>query len=437
MGHAVEVRVPDIGDFKDIPVIELLVKPGDVVGLQDSVATLESDKATLDVPSSAAGRVLTVDVTPGTRVSQGSLLLTLEGASSAESTPPMKTLPEIAQATPATRSPIPESNPKSTMPSAVVVIDSGIGQSAEDHVEKRAAPVYASPSIRRIGHELGVDLVEVKGSGRRGRILAEDVHQFVRARMAAPPANDRSTDGAIFPPAPPNDFAKFGEIERQTLARIRRISGRALARNWATIPQVTNFDVADVTEIEQFRGSINAESLQNPKVTLLSFLVKACAATLKAMPMFNASLDGEELIVKKYVNIGVAVDTPNGLLVPVLYGADSLGIRQIASTLSAKAALARAGKLKPADMEGGCFTISSLGGVGGTGFTPIINAPELAILGVGKANMEPRWDGEKFVPRLMVPLSLSWDHRALDGVAAARFLVQLVVYLEDLRRLAL
>ena len=327
-------------------------------------------------------------------------------------------------------------NSAPTLPSAsesaikhnVVALDARSRSTAPGPLAGPSAPVYASPSIRRIGHELGVNLADVKGTGRRGRILAEDVHQFVRARLSAPIADAGSIDGSKFLAAQKIDFAKFG---------IRRISGLALARNWATIPHVTNFDEADITELERFRQAINAEAPANPKVTLLSFLVKACAVTLRSMPIFNASVDGEELILKKYVNIGVAVDTPNGLLVPVLQGVEKLGIRDIASNLAAKAALARGGKLKPADMEGGCFTISSLGGVGGTGFTPIINAPELAILGVGKAQMEPRWDGEKFAPRLVVPLSLSWDHRALDGVAAARFLVQLASYLEDLRRLSL
>jgi pyruvate dehydrogenase E2 component (dihydrolipoamide acetyltransferase) len=299
-----------------------------------------------------------------------------------------------------------------------------------------SAPVYASPSIRRIGHVLGVDLAEVKGTGRHGRILAEDVHQFVRARMSALAA-DGSLTNPRFPAAPKVDFSRYGDVERQPLSRIRRISGSALARNWATIPHVTNFDEADITQTEDFRRALNAEGPTNPKVTLLSFLVKACAATLKAMPAFNASLDGDEMVLKKYVNIGVAVDTAHGLLVPVIRGAHQLGIRDIAADLAAKAAVARDGKLKPSDMEGGCFTISSLGGVGGSGFTPIINAPELAILGVGRARMQPRWDGEKFAPRLILPLMLSWDHRALDGVAAARFLVQLIAFLEDFRRISL
>ena len=297
--------------------------------------------------------------------------------------------------------------------------------------------IYASPSIRRVGKELGVDLTGVLGSGQGGRILAEDVHQYVRARMTEKTASAEVTTFPRSIPAATVDFSKFGEIERQKLSRIRRISGPALTRNWTTIPHVTNFDEADTTDLEKFRVTINAERPELPKLTLLSFLVKACASTLKTLPNFNASIDGEEIILKKYVNVGVAVDTPGGLLVPVLRNADQMGLGEIATILSAKAALARNGKLQASDMEGGCFTISSLGGVGGSGFTPIINAPELAILGVGKAKTQPVWDGEGFLPRLVVPLSLSWDHRALDGVAAARFLVNLVRLLEDFRRLLL
>jgi pyruvate dehydrogenase E2 component (dihydrolipoyllysine-residue acetyltransferase) len=274
----------------------------------------------------------------------------------------------------------------------------------------------------------------ISGSGRGGRILIEDLHKSVREELRAPrrPVNPPAQAAAATP-----DFSKFGDIERQPLSRIRRISGAALARNWATVPHVTNFDQADVTDLEAFRGNLNTEFKANPKLTLLPFLVKAVAATLRFAPAFNASLDGEDLILKKYLNVGVAVDTPVGLVVPVIRNVDNLGILDIARELSQKAAAAQAGKLKSADFEGGCFTISSLGGVGGTGFTPIINAPEIAILGVAKATIQPRYDGAQFLPRLILPLALSWDHRATDGVAAARFLVHLAKLLQDFRRISL
>ena len=438
MAISIEVRVPDIGDFKDIPVIELLVKPGDLVQINDPIATLESDKATLDVPASIAGRVISLRVAPGTRVSQGTVLLTLEPSSETEAHPTASN-PFATErlSSPPQQPPLP---PPPTVPAAPeerASQDAPVSQSPGPAVASTSGRIYASPSIRRVGKELGVDLTGVLGSGQGGRILAEDVHQYVRARMTEKTASADATAWPRSIPAAAVDFSKFGEIERQKLSRIRRISGPALTRNWATIPHVTNFDEADTTDLEKFRVTINAERPELPKLTLLSFLVKACASTLKTLPNFNASIDGEEIILKKYVNVGVAVDTPGGLLVPVLRNADQMGLGEIATILSAKAALARNGKLQASDMEGGCFTISSLGGVGGSGFTPIINAPELAILGVGKAKTQPVWDGEAFLPRLVVPLSLSWDHRALDGVAAARFLVNLVRLLEDSRRLLL
>jgi pyruvate dehydrogenase E2 component (dihydrolipoamide acetyltransferase) len=285
-----------------------------------------------------------------------------------------------------------------------------------------------------LGRQLGVDLAKVAGSGRGGRIMLDDVHKSVREESRS---SLQPIAAAIERAAKAVDFSKFGEVERQPLSRIRRISGAALARNWATIPHVTNFDEADVTDLETFRVRLNQETEDSPKLTLLSFLVKAIAATLRFAPAFNASLDGEELIIKKYVNVGVAVDTPGGLVVPVIRRADQLGIIDIGRELASKAAAAQAGKLKPSDFEGGCFTVSSLGGVGGTGFTPIINAPEIAILGVAKAAIKPVYDGGQFLPRLILPLALSWDHRATDGVAAARFLVHLVGLLQDLRRISL
>jgi pyruvate dehydrogenase E2 component (dihydrolipoamide acetyltransferase) len=423
MSTRCEVRVPDIGDFKDIPVIEILVKPGDLVHVEQAVVTLESEKATLDVPSSSAGRVATVAVSPGTRVSAGSLILTLELDSveaPADSTEPKaavipSAVPQV-QAAAASLTTSPPAMPK------LVPVSPRLDEAPT------SSRIYAGPSVRRLGRQLGADLARVTGSGRGGRILAEDVHDSVRKELqesSARPLERR--------PVPRIDFSKYGEIERQPLSRIRRISGPVLAHNWATIPHVTNFDEADVTELEPLRIALNKEFGGNPKLTLLSFLVKAVASTLQQTPAFNASLDGDDLIVKKYINIGVAVDTPGGLVVPVLRNVDKLGVLDIARQLSEKSALAQAGKLKPADFEGGSFTISSLGGVGGTGFTPIINAPEIAILGVSRATIQPRYDGSQFVPRLMLPLSLSWDHRATDGVAAARFLVKLASLLHNNR----
>jgi pyruvate dehydrogenase E2 component (dihydrolipoamide acetyltransferase) len=327
---------------------------------------------------------------------------------------------------------------KSALVQAENILPLNSAASAASEPPTRTVPattrIYASPSIRRLGRELGADFAKVTGSGRGGRILIDDVYKCVREELQTPSRNNAvATERAV----PKVDFAKFGEIERQPLSRVRRISGPTLTRNWASIPHVTNFDEADVTDLEAFRVKLNHELGDNPKLTLLSFLVKATAATLRFAPAFNASLDGEELIMKKYVNVGVAVDTPRGLVVPVIRGVDQLGIINIGRELSLKAAAARAGKLTASDFEGGCLTVSSLGGVGGTGFTPIINAPEIAILGVARAVVKPLYDGTQFQPRLMLPLALSWDHRATDGVAAARFLVHLASLLKDFRRISL
>jgi pyruvate dehydrogenase E2 component (dihydrolipoamide acetyltransferase) len=432
MSTTIEVRVPDIGDFKDIPVIEMLVNPGDLVKEEQPVVTLESDKATLDIPTPVAGRVSSLAVAPGTRVSQGSLILTIESEGGVEA---LKTSsPQIPARGPSGPELMPA--PGAARKEADLVTFRATDPAAVDpsrSAELATGRVYASPSVRRLGRELGVNLAMVAGSGRGGRIVLEDVYESVREGSPAPP---RPTS-APAKRASTLDFSKFGEIERQPLSRIRRISGAALASNWATIPHVTNFDEADVTDLEAFRVKLNQELGGNPKLTLVPFLVKAAAATLRFAPGFNASLDGEYLITKKYVNVGVAVDTPGGLVVPVIRGADRLGIVDIARELGSKAAAAQAGKLKTVDFEGGCFTISSLGGVRGTGFTPIINAPEIAILGAAKASIKPRYDGGQFLPRLILPLALSWDHRATDGVAAARFLAHLATVLEDFRRLSL
>ena len=426
-----EVRVPDIGDFKNIPVIEVLVKPGSVIAADDPIVTLESDKATLDVPAPMSGRVLAVDVVAGSRVSCGTLLLTLsadvpDAAVLASSEPASARLPDIVSVPdelgakgdePPRHDPRPNQLP------------------ANNGDQSTPTRVYAGPSVRRIGRELGVDLAEVKGTGCRGRITKEDVHGWVHDRLRV--GTGQMQGGPAFPPLPPVDFAKYGAIERQPLSRIRRISGPALARNWATIPHVTNFHEADITDLDRFRVSLNEDKHTEIRISILSFIVKACGAALQKIPAFNASLDGQEVILKKYVHIGVAVDTAAGLLVPVIRDVDKLGVLDIGRTLSTKSALAREGKLKTDDMEGGCFSISSLGSIGGDAFTPIINAPEIAILGVGKARIQPRWDDVQFLPRLILPLSLSWDHRALDGALAARFLSHLVELLEDFRRVLL
>jgi pyruvate dehydrogenase E2 component (dihydrolipoamide acetyltransferase) len=413
-----DVCVPDIGDFKDIPVIEVLVAPGATISAGDPIVTLESEKATLDVPAPSNGRVATVEVQAGSRVSRGSLLLRLSNHSVSDATRASAGTPVAAEA-----APVPPSD--KTIPSPKV------SAASSTHVPSRVP--YASPSVRRIGRELGVELCDVNGSGRGGRILREDVHRWIRDRLEAP----RPAAPAVPTVAPVPDFAKFGPIERQSLSRIQRISGPALARNWATIPHVTNLDEADVTELDRFRHSVNSENRSETKITLVSFLAQACASVLRQMPVFNSSLDGHDLILKRYIHIGIAVDTPAGLLVPVLRNVDQMGLRAIAADLAAKAGVARAGKLKVDDLQGGSFSISSLGAIGGGAFTPIINAPEVAILGAGRARIQPRWDGEKFVPRLVLPLSLSWDHRAADGALAARFLSQLVAMLEDFRRVSL
>lgn len=419
MDMSQEIRVPDIGDFKNVPIIEVSVKVGDVIAADDTIIVLESDKATLDVPAPAAGRVSAIKVAPGDLVSQGALILTLERTDADAPAVPLaaERAPAAAETAAAVALPAPA---QSAPPQPRAEID--------------ALP-HASPAVRKIAREFGVNLAEVTGSGPKERILKEDVQAFVRARLAAPAATPGT--GLDLLPWPQIDFAKFGEIERAALSKIRKISGANLARNAIVIPHVTNFDEADVTELDAFRVALNGETGRSAKLTLLAFLIKAAAATLKAFPAFNASLDGEELILKRYYNIGFAVDTTDGLVVPNIKSADTKGLTEIAAECAQIAAEARAGRLKSTDIQGATFTVSSLGGIGGTGFTPIINAPEVAILGVVRAEMKPKWDGVAFCPRLIQPLSLSWDHRVVDGVAAARFLRHLSGLLEDFRRISL
>jgi pyruvate dehydrogenase E2 component (dihydrolipoamide acetyltransferase) len=443
----IEVKVPDIGDFTDVPVIEVLVKPGDAVKAEDSLVTLESDKATMDVPAPAAGTVKSVGVKVGDKVSEGHLILTLEQAADAPA--PAQAAPAAKAAQPAAPATAPAAPAAATPPPAAAA-PAAAPTAAAPPVQAPAAPsapiddaafrkAHASPSVRAHARALGVDLSQIKGSGPAGRILQQDVENYVKqvmsgAKVAGAVAGAGSAALGLLP-WPQVDFAKFGPIETKPLSRIKKIAGANLHRNWVLIPHVTNHDDADITELEAFRVQLNKENEKaGIKVTLLAFLIKACVWALKKFPEFNASLDGENLVLKQYYHIGFAADTPNGLVVPVIRNADQKGVLAIAGEMAELSAKAREGKLGPADMQGGCFSISSLGGIGGTYFTPIINAPEVAILGVCRSSMRPVWDGKQFAPRLILPLSLSWDHRVIDGAAAARFNTHLASLLADMRR---
>ncbi|MGB9182462.1 MAG: dihydrolipoyllysine-residue acetyltransferase [Solirubrobacteraceae bacterium] len=428
------VEVPDIGDFDDVPIIEILVSPGDTVAVEDPLVTLESDKATMDVPAPVAGVVKTVSVKIGDRVSQGVALMTIEAGNGSDPAaveaedrsaagPPPEAPPPEASAAPESPSPAAERPPARTSEAPPKGPSTNGG-----------GPIYASPSARRLARELGVELNGLSGSGRKGRITKDDVQHASEGRGPEQPSASGAA-GLELLPWPTVDFEKFGPVERVTRTRIQRISAPNLARNWVMIPHVTHNDEADITELEAWRKRLNEENAgAGIKVTMVAFLVRACVAALKRFEIFNASLDGEELVLKRYYNIGFAADTPGGLLVPVIKGADSMGLLEIAQELTELSAKAREGKLSPADMSGSTFTISSLGGIGGTSFTPIVNAPEVAILGVTRSAMKPIWNGAEFVPRLMVPLSLSYDHRVIDGAAAARFVAYLAGVLSDLRR---
>jgi pyruvate dehydrogenase E2 component (dihydrolipoamide acetyltransferase) len=422
------VDVPDIGDFDDVPVIEILVAVGDTVAAEDPLVTLESDKATMDVPAPFAGVVREIRVAIGDRVRQGSPLMAIEPADAA--TPVPDAAPAPAAPEPAAPAPVaPEPAAVAPEPAAAAPAQPANG-----------GPIYASPSVRRIARELGVALAGQPGSGRKGRITKEDVQRLAATgdRTGATPAAGavRSAGAGLdLPPWPVVDFEKYGPVERVARSRIQRISGPNLARNWVMIPHVTHNDEADITELETWRKQLNEEyAREGVKFTMVTFLVAACVAVLKRFPTFNASLDGDELVLKRYYNIGFAADTPGGLMVPVIKGADVKGLREIAIELTELSHRARDGKLAPGDMSGSTFTISSLGGIGGTSFTPIVNAPEVAILGVTRAAVKPVWNGSEFAPRLMVPLSLSYDHRVIDGAAAARFVAELAAVLGDMRR---
>jgi pyruvate dehydrogenase E2 component (dihydrolipoamide acetyltransferase) len=439
--QSIEVKVPDIGDFKDVPVIEVLVKPGDAVKAEDSLVTLESEKATMDVPSPSAGVIKEVKVKVGDKVSEGNVIVIVEAAGARAAAAPKEAA--VAGAAAPTPSPSPSASPSPQAPSPPNRKAPSVPADAAPPVDSESfKKAHASPSVRALARELGVDLSRVKGSGPKDRVLREDVQKYVKEVMSG--ASAASAGAAASPaggaalgllPWPKVDFAKFGPIEAKPLSRLKKIAGANLHRNWVMIPHVTNHDDADITDLEALRVLLNKENEKaGIKVTMLAFLIKVCVSALKKFPEFNASLDGDNLIYKQYYNIGFAADTPNGLVVPVIKNADQKGVLAIAKEMGELSAKAREGKLGPADMQGGCFSISSLGGIGGTYFTPIINAPEVAILGVCRSSMRPVWDGKQFAPRLILPLSLSWDHRVIDGAAAARFNTYLIALLGDMRR---
>jgi pyruvate dehydrogenase E2 component (dihydrolipoamide acetyltransferase) len=448
MAELKQALVPDIGDDKDVPVIELLVKAGDAVKKDQGLVTLESDKATMEVPAPFDGIVRELKVKVGDELSAGSVVALIEPADAAPAP-----APAAAKAAPAAATAAPSPAPAPAAPAAPAPAPApapAAKAAASGEAPTRTPPVafdadsllpgkvpHASPAVRLFARELGVDLAQVTGSERAGRISKQDVQDFVKAALAGGGAPRASGGGGLdLIPWPKVDFAKFGAVESKPLSRIQKLSGANLARNWAMIPHVTQNDDADITEMEAFRRKLGEEN-KDTKVTPLVFLIKAAVAALKKFPNFNASLDGDNLVLKQYFHIGIAVDTPDGLVVPVIRDADRKGLLELAKELGEISAKARDKKLSSADMQGGCFSISSLGGIGGTGFTPIINAPEVAILGVSRSAMKPVWNGREFEPRLLLPLSLSYDHRVIDGAAAARFTAYLAQVLGDLRRLLL
>jgi pyruvate dehydrogenase E2 component (dihydrolipoamide acetyltransferase) len=429
MAKLIDVKIPDIGDYSDIPVIEVYVKAGDQVEAEQSLITLESDKASMDVPSPASGIVKEIKIKIGDKVSKDHTFLILEAEESSSSvvaaTPSKPTPPPVQQAAPTTAPVVKEAL---QVQAPAVTHDTISGTS------------HASPSVRKYARELGVDVTQVKGTGPKGRILQEDVQKFVKSAMSGQTSLGGSSQGSGLNllPWPKVDFSKFGSTTRQPLSRIKKISAANLSRNWIVIPSVTYHEDADITDLEAFRNDTNKQNEKaGIKITMLSFIIKACVAGLKKFPEFNSSLDGDDLVLKEYFHIGFAADTPNGLVVPVIKDADKKGIYEIAKEASELAKLAREGKLKPEQMQGACFTISSLGGIGGTYFSPIINAPEVAILGVSKAAIKPVWNGKEFIPRLICPLSLTADHRVIDGVLGTKFNVYIAELLADFRRVVL
>jgi pyruvate dehydrogenase E2 component (dihydrolipoamide acetyltransferase) len=451
MAETIDVKVPDIGDYKDVPIIEVFVKPGDQVKAEDSLITVESDKATMEVPSPAAGTVKELRVKVGDKVSEGSLVLVLEATDGKSTLKPAQTERSAPPPSAATSSAAPAPSAPRTQPSPPA--PAGAQRAAEQFAgsapaqqrpaidEEGFSKAHASPSVRRLAREFGVDLAKVKSSGPKERILRDDVQAYVKGELAKPRGAEAATGAGLnLPPAPHVDFAKFGPVTTQPLSRIKKISGAFLHRNWVSIPHVTQHEEADVTELEAFRKSQADEAKkQGIRFTILGFLMKASVVALRNFPEFNASLsaDGESLVLKQYYHIGVAVDTPNGLVVPVIRDVDKKGLLELARELGDLSERMRGGKISPTDLQGGCFSISSLGGIGGTFFTPIINAPEVAILGVGKAIMKPVWSGKEFAPRLILPISLSYDHRVIDGALGARFISFLAGVLGDIRKLVL
>ena len=435
MAELIDVRAPDLGDFHDIPIIEVHIAPGSTVALESPLVTLESDKATMDIPSPVAGRVREVLVKVGDKINEGNLLARVECEEGGATTLPEPTAadaPPSQAAIESTEEPLPASPAlpdSSAVPAEPPMIEASTRQPG-------SLP-HASPSVRRFARQLGADLVRIHGSGPSGRITQADVEAHVKAILTGQ-ENVDGVSGLVLslPPWPTQDPARFGPVSRQPLSRIRKISGPALARNWVMIPAVTYHDDADVTELDAFRHTLNEETAEF-RITLLAFLIKAATCALRAFPDFNSSLDGDELVLKHYYHIGFAADTPQGLVVPVIRDADTKSVRELARETAELAARARAGKLAPSDIGGASFSISSLGGIGGGYFSPIVNAPEVAILGVCRSNIEPVWNGEKFKPRLMLPLSLTWDHRVIDGAAAARFNAYLGQILADFRRVLL
>lgn len=432
MTRLCEIKVPDVGNVPEIDVVEVLIQAGDIITLEQTVATLETDKATMELPSSASGTVQQVYIKAGDKVSEGTLIATVL-ANSDEEKPAESVLQPMAAAV--------DNEPKATIVEPVAVPASApvpIPAILEPAASaSSSAKAHASPSVRLFARELGVDIGKVKtGSGRKGRILKEDVKGYVKKIMV----EGLASSGSGIPSIPAVDFSPFGETETQKLSKIKRLTGQNLSRAWLNLPMVTYHDEADITDMEAFRNALNAEKAKDDiKITGLMFIIKALVAGMQQFPSFNSSLsaDGESLILKKYFNVGIAVDTPNGLVVPVLRSVNTKSINQLAAELAEKSEKARQGKLMPADMQGGCMTLSSLGGIGGTAFTPIVNAPEVAILGVTRAKMQPVWNGKDFVPRLMLPLDLTYDHRVIDGAEGARFMAVIKQHLSDIRRLLL
>ena len=444
---SLEVVVPDIGDFTDVAVIEVLVSPGDMIAAEQSLVTVESDKASMEIPSSQAGVLKALKVKVGDKINKGDLLAILEGAGGATAPAPAATTSPAAAPAPTPQNSASKEAPAQAVPAPVAIKN-------EAHVHDPSAAMktglpHASPSVRKFARELGVPLDEVKGSGPKGRITQEDVQGFTRSVMAGgaqtraaaaktPAAGVSSGGGLDLLPWPKVDFAKFGPVERKPMSRIKKISGANLHRNWVMIPHVTHHDDSDVTELEAFRVATNKENEKaGIKVTMLAFMIKAAVAGLRKFPDFNSSLEGDQLVLKQYFHIGFAADTPNGLVVPVIRDCDKKGVMQISQEMGELAKKARDGKVGPADMTGACFSISSLGGIGVKYFSPIINAPEVAIMGVGTSTTEPRWDGKQFLPRLILPLSLSYDHRVIDGASGARFATYFAQLLSDFRRVLL